>query len=117
MASRPCLRHRHAVASLEPEASVLTAIMDKEDTQFGLGLLLLAIAMALSSCSPSEPIKVTHCGLVDVQLLFENDGVKVYRFYDSGYTVYYADARGSVSWQQHVGKSTVPMSSSTADSR
>ena len=46
---------------------------------------------------------------VPVALLFENDGVKVYRFYDRGYAIYYTDARGATAWQQYHGKTSSPV--------
>lgn len=40
---------------------------------------------------------VTETGYT-VELLFENDGVKVYRFRDGSRYLYYTDARGRVEW-------------------
>lgn len=46
---------------------------------------------------------------VNLELLFENDGVKVYRFSDYGHRIYYTDARGRTSWDdtRTSGKTTV----------
>lgn len=35
---------------------------------------------------------------ISVDLLFEKDGVKVYRFMDGGRAIYYTDARGRTEW-------------------
>lgn len=38
----------------------------------------------------------------DVKFLFECNGVKVYRFYDSGNNVYFTNANGTTSYQRHI---------------
>lgn len=43
---------------------------------------------------------------VTVSLLFEHDGVKVYRFYDNGMPIYYTDARGKTKREQSNGKTS-----------
>ena len=45
---------------------------------------------------------------ISVELLFENDGIKVYRFRDYGREIYYTDARGRTDWttQHSTGKTT-----------
>ena len=45
----------------------------------------------------------------DVQLLFEKDGCKIYRFMDGGHYVYWTNCDGNVSYsyQQVTGKSSV----------
>jgi hypothetical protein len=45
----------------------------------------------------NDPVNTTKTNNKDVEvsLLFEHDGIKVYRFYDNGSYVYYVDARGS----------------------
>jgi hypothetical protein len=62
-----------------------------------LGLSLIV----LCSCS-EEPIAIsrTNNPAINLQLLFENDGCKVYRFYDDR-AVYYTDCRGEVQ-SQHI---------------
>jgi hypothetical protein len=58
----------------------------------------LAVLFGLVICGcASDPVSTTTTNNKDVQvsLLFEHNGVKVYRFYDNGSYVYYADARGS----------------------
>jgi hypothetical protein len=49
-----------------------------------------------------------------VELLFEHDGVKVYRFRDVG-TVYYTDARGKTKWTVSNGKTTSDVSVETVE--
>lgn len=41
---------------------------------------------------------------VEVELLFEHDGCKVYRFFDGGSAKYYTDCRGQVQWDETHGK-------------
>jgi len=36
---------------------------------------------------------------IPVELLFEHDGVKVYRFHDYGTAIYYTDCRGRTEWR------------------
>lgn len=58
----------------------------------------------LAGCQKSGQSKEkTSNSEFKVTLLFEHDGVKVYRFYD-GRDVYYTDARGQTAWQQSCGK-------------
>lgn len=56
-------------------------------------------ALALVSCDqPAVSTTSTNNTSVKVDLLFENDGVKVYRFVDGGRNIYYTDARGRVEY-------------------
>jgi hypothetical protein len=56
--------------------------------------------LSLSAClkAPESTYKTSNQE-IKVELLFEHDGVKVYRFYD-GRTIYYTDARGKTSWSE-----------------
>jgi len=67
-----------------------------------LFLVLLGCTKDLVSSSSTNNPGVT------VSLLFEHDGVKVYRFYDNGYYVYYTDARGKTAWEHSNGKTSSP---------
>ena len=71
-------------------------------------ILLLAVVIALLSCEmPKEPItnpeKVEYHS---VQLLFEKDGCKVYRFSDEGNVVYFTNCAGKTEYERtvHQGK-------------
>ncbi len=70
-----------------------------------LGLSLIV----LFSCS-ERPISVsqTNNPAINLQLLFENDGCKVYRFYDDR-AIYYTDCRGEVQTQhaEPAGKTVI----------
>ncbi len=52
-------------------------------------ILTLLILFLLISCH-KESIETSHKGDFKVELLFEHDGCKVYRFFDARY-VYYTD--------------------------
>lgn len=54
---------------------------------------------ALCGCM-KEPLSTEQSSnsQVNVELLFENNGVKVYRFFDGGKAIYYTDARGRTEW-------------------
>jgi len=78
--------------------------------------LNILLALILLGCA-NDPIstKSTNNPDVRVSLLFEHDGIKVYRFYDNGNYIYYTDARGRTTWNQSEGKSTKHMEVETAD--
>lgn len=73
--------------------------------EYNRSLRLWALALAtgsalwLSGCA-KDPMSTerTDNSNITVDLLFEKDGVKVYRFTDSGRSIYYTDARGSTQW-------------------
>lgn len=72
-------------------------------------LAVLCIAwLGVAGCQKTEQAKEqTSNGEIKVELLFEHEGVKVYRFYDDR-TVYYTDARGKTAWDEthSTGKSS-----------
>lgn len=70
-------------------------------------VLMLVMCIVLFSCysDPQSEVEVSNKG-VKVELLFENDGVKVYRFHDGGRAIYYIDARGNTHWNESNGKSS-----------
>jgi hypothetical protein len=74
------------------------------------GIWLAVLSIALLSCS-KDPVSTTSTNNPDVQvsLLLEHDGIKVYRFYDNGTYIYYIDARGEAMWRKNLGKTTVPV--------
>ncbi len=78
-------------------------------------LTICALALlALTGCVKSaESTSQTTNDHFQVEMLFENDGVKVYRFDDVGRYVYYVDARGNTQWSTG-GKYPKKMSVSTS---
>lgn len=77
-------------------------------------LILLATCTFLFSCT-KEVVSVSRSNNPDipVELLFEYDGVKVYRFKDNGRSIYYTDARGKTEW--HTGKHSTKQSVETVE--
>lgn len=63
-------------------------------------ILAITLLAALTGCAV-DPISTTQTNnkQIDLTLLFENDGCKVYRFLDGGRYVYYTDCRGQTEWQ------------------
>ena len=69
-------------------------------------LLAMVFSLVLSSCekagNPVQDNGAKHD--FDVQFLFETDGVKVYRFYDSGDYIYFTNCNGETSHNENTGK-------------
>lgn len=64
-------------------------------------ITLTFAALFLISCErPAIRTSTTNNPDFNVELLFENEGVKVWRFYDSGRRIYYTDARGKTAWSE-----------------
>lgn len=57
----------------------------------------------------------TNNSNISIDLLFEHDGVKVYRFFDNGHYIYYTDARGKTEWVQKEGKTSRIVEVETVD--
>ena len=72
---------------------------------------LLALGCLILVGCTKDPVSSspTNNKEFDVALLFEHDGVKVYRFFDNGGYRYYTDARGKTIWQQSNGKTNWPV--------
>ena len=66
-----------------------------------VGVLCIALlgSVFFSGCA-KDPISTerSNNSQIEVELLFEKDGVKVYRFTDNGRYIYYTDARGRTEW-------------------
>ena len=66
-----------------------------------VGVLSIALlgSIVFSGCT-KDPIsrEQSNNSQIEVELLFEKDGVKVYRFTDAGRYIYYTDARGRTEW-------------------
>ena len=62
-------------------------------------LIGLTLSLFLTSCfgEPTEVVE-TNNNDFDVELLFEIDGCRVYRFWDRGYK-YFTTCNGSVEWK------------------
>lgn len=70
-------------------------------------ILILLFCLCLVACHEKAQTDVTSSnGDFKVELLFEVDGCKVYRFYDWGYK-YFSSCNGLVQWEQKEGKHNV----------
>jgi hypothetical protein len=71
----------------------------------------LALCALVQGCT-KEPVEVQAStnAEIPVSLLFENDGCKVYRFYDAGEYIYYTKCKWSsqTSWEEMEGKVSEP---------
>ena len=68
-------------------------------------LLILILGLTITSCE-HDPISSSKEGLdMEVDLLFEKDGIKMYRFFDNGHFHYYTNRGETISTQQS-GKTT-----------
>jgi hypothetical protein len=67
---------------------------------------LLLIALVFASCKreAERQVVVTNANF-KVELLFEVDGCKVYRFNDNGYK-YFTTCKGNVSWDETTTQNT-----------
>lgn len=69
-------------------------------------LVILVLSLVLISCSKDaeETIKTSNKE-INVELLFEVDGCRVYRFFDSSYRYFSNCARNSMTqWDESCGK-------------
>lgn len=71
-------------------------------------IIIIAFALTLFGCreNPIERIETSNSE-IKVDLLFEHDGCKIYRFNDGGHDVYWSDCRGKMetSYVRSTGKS------------
>ena len=68
-------------------------------------LLISILGLTITSCE-HDPISSSKVGLdIKVDLLFEKDGIKMYRFSDNGRYHYYTNRGETISAQQS-GKTT-----------
>lgn len=72
--------------------------MKRNEIKRAIAAMLAALAMAACQRAAQDATKTTNDNFW-VELLFENDGVKVYRFWDGRY-IYYVDARGRTAWDE-----------------
>jgi hypothetical protein len=52
-----------------------------------------------------DPIEIELKGEIQIDLLFEMDGCKMYRFRDAGDRIYWANCNGNVSYEKYVSNS------------
>jgi len=80
-------------------AAILLAVVG------GFALLIYATRREYK---PAQTYEASSNPGIDVQLVLEHEGVKVYRFWDGVRTIYYTDARGRTSWKEvhSTGKTT-----------
>lgn len=62
-------------------------------------IIILSATVLLTSCEKREPKTKEKLGDYDLELLFEKDGCKVYRFFDGEY-IYWADCSGKIGYKQ-----------------
>lgn len=62
-----------------------------------IGLTLGLILFTSCKREPTEVVKTNNTNF-NIELLFEVDGCKVYRFWDDGYK-YFTTCNGSVNWK------------------
>lgn len=77
---------------------------------------LLLLSFLLVGCA-KDPLSTSRSDnpSFSPDLLFQHDGVKVYRFRDAGRYIYYTDARGHTSYIVPEGKTTRVESVETAE--
>ncbi len=64
------------------------------------GFILMISALALFSCKHEAVSKeLTKGNNIELELLFEKDGCKVYRFMDMGKYVYWSSCEGTVHYE------------------
>jgi len=73
-------------------------------------LLIISTMIFLSACTKKgKPIDLSQYGDFQLELLFEHDSCKVYRFVDGGRCIYWSDCRGKIQadYTTQAGKTTV----------
>lgn len=81
----------------------------KLKTKAAIALSAMLAVVLLSGCmKEGQQTEQTSNEGVNVELLFEKDGCKIYRFIDGIHAVYWTDCRGKVEsvYQQKNGKSS-----------
>ncbi len=67
-------------------------------------LIYLAFCIILSCTNNAKQAVQSDNVNFNIELLFEVDGCKVYRFMDAGYYRYFSNCKGDVSWTEKHGK-------------
>jgi hypothetical protein len=78
--------------------------MSNSILKFILGLTIFFFVLVVFTACEKQAQSSTIKGNIEVELLFEQDSVKVYRFYDGGYR--YFTTRGEIMTTQRKGKTT-----------
>lgn len=74
--------------------------------------ILLVSLFLLGSCMKDSQQTIQH-GNFEVEFLFEQDGCRMYRFFDGQY-IYWSDCSGKVSYETSNGKTVSKMQSITS---
>ena len=69
-------------------------------------LLAVIIIASIGCVKDGIQTSKTNNSQIEVQLLFEHDGCKVYRFIDEDRR-YFTNCKGSTSWSEYCGKNCV----------
>lgn len=66
---------------------------------------LVLIVLFLCGCV-KDPLSTKGTGNLNftVEFLFENEGCRIYRFYDGGRNIYYTNCLGQTKWSESCGK-------------
>lgn len=62
-------------------------------------IIILSAVFLFTSCEKREPKTKEKIGDYNLELLFEKNGCKVYRFFDGEY-VYWADCSGTIGYKE-----------------
>lgn len=66
--------------------------------------LALAVSIMAAAVSCRKPAQsVSKAGDIELELLFEHDGCRMYRFIDGGRAVYWSDCRGRTEYTRDLG--------------
>lgn len=64
--------------------------------------LLIGVVTCCFSCKKTPQLmEQSSNSEIKIELLFEKDGCKVYRFYDYGQPIYFTDCRGKVEYEHY----------------
>jgi hypothetical protein len=83
--------------------------MKTKINQFRAAFIGAILMMLLSGCNgKAQQVQTTTNPEFNLELLFEKDGCKIYRFVDGGRPVYWTDCRGKIEsvYSQQMGKTT-----------
>lgn len=87
-------------------------------TLFKITLLFLFVTLIFTGCANEAQKSVgTDNPNFEVQLLFEVDGAKVYRFCDAGHYHYFTNVKGSVISTETHGKTRVNVEIPTTETK
>jgi hypothetical protein len=90
----------------EFSSAVAVAPRPGEAVRHAARWIVAAFACATLGGCLAQPLAVmgTANPSVPVELMFEHDGCRVYRFRDAERPVYYTDCRGSTAWEVSCGR-------------